>query len=361
MPALESSATSAVSTITSVVSTSASLSPASLPSNGSGSDPPTAVPSRFSLHAVYWEMRALHHFTLSTSRTLPGNHLASIADCWAAKVPVLAMAYEPLMRALIALATLHLIAGGCTDPGLVHCRVAYLDAALRAHREELPSITHDATSANAVCFTSILLLIDAFATLHERALTPYEPPMQWLWIVQGTRSIFEACYPVVKDDPASSIMILISSAHFYTPASVYTKDNAAAFQYLLAETAGGGLDAGSSGPGPDPDLLRAYQPCVTYIGSIWTAIQAGEPVMGLCRRLMSFACASPVAFLQLVENKVPRALVILAHFFALTVYAKDIWWVGNTAAREVQAIYAYLGPDMQPLMEWPMEIVASGG
>lgn len=70
----------------------------------------------------------------------------------------------------------------------------------------------------------------------------------------------------------------------------------------------------------------------------------------LCRGMMSFPCLAPPLFLDLAAGRVPRALAILAHFFALVARVRALWWVGATPAREVRAIRRALAPRYRRLL-----------
>lgn len=329
-----------------------SASPSSSTSAGYRGDN-TADSSEFSknpgLGSVHWEMRAFHHFTVATSRTLPGSHIPAVHECWSVQVPKLALDYEPLLNTLIAVSTLHLILTphgdpGPVDPALLACRTTYLDAALRTHRQMLSQLSPQ--TADSACFTSVLLLIDAFAVLQSRALEPYEPPARWMRIVQGARTVFEAAIPLVSADGACNITAIISSspASMSEPSELFTEANLQRFPYLLEQ----------SDEALDPETRAVYRETISCMGGISFAVESGELTMALCRRLMSFACLVPPPFLDLVEARTPRALVILAHFFALTSQARELWRVGNTPEREVQAIRHSIPPRLRHLLNWPV-------
>lgn len=290
-------------------------------------------------------MRALHHFTVATSRTLPGSHIAAVHECWSVQVPKLALDYEPLMNALIAIATLHLTLEpherpSAVDPALLACRDTYLDAALRTHRQTLGQL--NLHTADSVCFTSILLLIDAFAVLQKRVLDPYEPPIHWMRIVQGVRSVFEAAYPLINANSTSNIMAIIasSSENMFNPSAIFNQSNLRQFPHLVDE------DDESF----NKENQTTYHQTISCVGSISSAVKSGESTMALCRRFMSFACLVPPAFLDLVEARATRALIILAHFFALTSQARELWWVGDTPEREVNAIRLNIPPELEHLL-----------
>ena len=66
----------------------------------------------------------------------------------------------------------------------------------------------------------------------------------------------------------------------------------------------------------------------------------------------------PETFIRFLEEGRPRALVILAHYFA-TAVKLDNWIMGDTAQREIRGILAVLPVEWHVLMRWPLEVVES--
>lgn len=293
---------------------------------------------------TYWELRSFHHFAVQTSITLPGSHLSDVKDCWSLQVPIIALSYKPLWNEILALAALHLMAQGCQDTELLTCRAVSLDEALQTYRPALSKLSPE--TADAACFTAILLLVDAFAVLQHRELGTYEPPNQWLRIVRGARTVFEDSYSLAKTR-SSSIMTIVSS--FPGEKTPDIEHGARLLAHLLQPCAGEPLQSGL--------VTEIYKQTVRHLGSIHVATMSQEEPLALCRRLMSFPCLVPPLFLDLVEQKQPRALVMIGHFFALSIYIKHLWWVGDTPYREVQAIRGQLPVEFQHLMVWPCQLV----
>ncbi|KAI0506697.1 hypothetical protein F5B22DRAFT_440269 [Xylaria bambusicola] len=298
----------------------------------------------------YWKLRVFHHFAVATSGTLAGSHIPAVKDCWSSQVPILALDHRSLLNAILAISALHLISSGHSDHELRSFRAMSLNVALEAHREAL-SLVRKQETADAACFTSILLLVDAFASLRHRPLdNTYQPPMQWLRLTHGVRCVIEALSSLVQTtgvkSPAS-IMPIITS--FSQDRYLSGRDSTGRFSHLLQ-------------PLPDEtpfsrETLDAYREAVNLLDSIEAAAESREPARAISRGLMSFACLVPAQFLQLVETNEPRALVILAHLFALCAHARDLWWVGDTPYREVIAIGDYLPLTMKSLVEWPQKLV----
>jgi hypothetical protein len=302
---------------------------------------------------------------VATSETLPGSHLPGVRKSWSEQVPVLALSYKPLWNQLVALSALHLLASSnhAEDPALLACRADAHSAALQSYRPALGQLGPD--TAEAACFTSILLLVDTFASLQQRRprLDGYDPPVHWLRVTQGTRAVFEAAETSSgsSSNPASGIMTVIASSNHNQAVSSGGDSGSREFAYLLGPLPGD-LEAEAE-PEPEQrrDIARAYEETVDRLRLIRAAVEAGEPLLALCRRFMSFACLVPPLFVDLVERKAPRALAVLGHFFALAACARELWWVGDTPAREVHAIRDGLPPELRHLMEWPCEFVADQG
>jgi hypothetical protein len=293
----------------------------------------------------YWQMRLFHHFTVATSNTLPGSHLVPVKDCWAVRVPLLALdEHKALWNSMLALAARHMVAQGCKDDDLIACRAASYAAALQRYRPLLSELS--AENADAACLTSILLLVDIFASLQQRSLDAYEPPMEWLRVVQGTRAVFEASYRLVRTDATSNTMTIITSYsenyHEHPLRGEVMHDLA----HLVSPDA-------LSEHARDPTMADTYVNTVRRMSYILFAVKSGEPPEQLARRLMAFPCTAPAEFLDLVARQEPLALIILGHFFALSASAHPLWWVGETPTREVEAICRHLPLQYVALMDWP--------
>ncbi|UNI22774.1 hypothetical protein JDV02_008630 [Purpureocillium takamizusanense] len=298
-------------------------------------------------HDEHMELRLLHHFTLFTSATLPGAHLKRIKDCWSIDVPRLAFTYKPLLHSVFAIAALHLSRANPDEAGLpdVHCM--YLEQALREHRLCIGGMTTQ--TADAVCFTSILLQVDVFATLQYRPVASYEPVNEWMYLVRGSVPVFEAALEIMRRDThPANIWYIIDTF----PISLRTNPDAGSFSFLLPSV-------------PDDDdeddetALQAYRGAVAHVNATWLAMEAKEHPQISCRRLMVFPLLVTTEFIDLLEKRRPRAMVVLAYFLALLAPLSDIWWIGDTAHRYIVALRRILPDQWEHLMSWPVEMTTS--
>lgn len=282
--------------------------------------------------------------------TLPGACVPDVLKTWSQDVPRLAFAHEPLLHAIFVIsidAMQHL--APCPGPTLADLpshRANYLASTFENHRKAVASLTKE--SADAAAFTSILLSIYAFENMQDRPLEPYEPPMAMLQLSRGVTEVFKSVKSIVQDNPESKIKIMMDYGNsFLRQTNVGNEESRAPFSYLLD-----GIDDAARARGDEV----AYQQAVWYVGSVFAATERGENPLMYARRLLLFSILGPTRFLELLNMHDQRALVILAHFFAVATSCKDLWWIGNIPSREILAIDAYLGMSWRQEMVWPVEM-----
>lgn len=107
----------------------------------------------------------------------------------------------------------------------------------------------------------------------------------------------------------------------------------------------------------DEMTAEAYRKALSYIGSMKQAIADGEQDMSLCRRLGGFGLMVPQPFVEFVEEGRPRALVVLAHYFAVAALLEGVWWVGGTGRREIKRIAERLDGEWLGMIQGPLELI----
>ncbi|RFU30649.1 hypothetical protein B7463_g5685, partial [Scytalidium lignicola] len=295
------------------------------------------------------ELRLLHNYIHNTTVTISNSHFPTVKDTWAIEVPKLAFRYESLQYAIFSLSALHLMN---EEPDNMELRDAYRDytsLTLRKHGETI--LTLDSESADAIGFTSILILMAIFAYLQERVIEPYTPPLSWLNISNATGNVFKIALETIQQNRASKLMTVLGASPVFTEReAVYNEENRKEFGELLQ----------NNPPFDEPYDLEswaAYERALSFIGSVKAAIKDGEHAMATCSRLITFAVIVPDKFINLVEAQRPRALVVLAHYFGLCNTMQNIWWLGNIGQREVLGIQTALPPQWQKYIAGPVSMV----
>ncbi|KAI9934832.1 hypothetical protein MW887_000451 [Aspergillus wentii] len=235
------------------------------------------------------------------------------------------------------------------EPGNVEMASAqqrYLTLAIQKHRRAVLELgSHNAAP---VCFISLMILSTLFSNESGREMVPYSPPMEWLRMGNGVQNVFSVIVDNITNWDMSRVGEMFDSTHWLSDLSrLFVEENRKDFLYLLQPDASGDQWQGEL---LDPRVRESYEKTLSYIGSCYNAFNDAESAVQLCRRLLSFAIIIPSSFVELLAEQRPRALVILAHFYALVARLPYVWLFGDTGKREVSAIQKAISPGWQQEM-----------
>ncbi|KAL8397636.1 hypothetical protein RB594_004373, partial [Gaeumannomyces avenae] len=119
----------------------------------------------------------------------------------------------------------------------------------------------------------------------------------------------------------------------------------------------GGGGGSSSSNSTRQTTRQAYEHAVAVLNWAHKIPHKGSP--------LAFPATVSRRFVELVEDRRPRALAILASFFALLKCLDQVWWLRGMARREVLGIVSlfnsdYFGPDVErqwwPHLEWSVRV-----
>lgn len=328
------------------------------------------------------ELRLLQTYITHTSPTFPSGHNPETLNLWSVVVPKLAFASPNLLYAMFAIASLHLHVLCPNDIEIQSARQHYLSLALRHHQKGVASL--NSSTADAVMFASIIILNDAFSSLQVRCIKPYTLPMHWLQMARGTASVFAVALGIIKHDPNAKAMALLRTKPALTrpEEKLNRPDIPPLFNAILTYPSPHIQNYHNDG-GPDPSIppshLTVYIQTLSYLSNIHLNIVQREHPMATARRFTAFGLQVPKLFIDLVEERQPRALVIFAYYFAMATclvegggpsdtvtvqmkngedldLGKTFWWMGNMVRREIGGISGILPGGWEPLMSWPRRV-----
>lgn len=236
-----------------------------------------------------------------------------------------------------------------TDMDSLNHYRTYLSMALNEHNKEIARLSVD--NVDSACLTSSLFRVHGFIRLQDRSLEPYTPPIEWLRMTGASNVTFRRAYGLSKVHPNSIGLKMMSSVSYLIEErrnDNYSHD----LRHLLQRQ--GAHELSESW---DDEIADAYKMAVNCIGLAWKSINSFDPPGTLCRRLIVFPMMVDKRFLDLVEERRPRALVILAHYFALLNTLSKFWWVSTAGSREVLAIQAEVSEEWQVHLELPLAIL----
>lgn len=375
--------------------------------------PPSAAITTTSPVSRMLELKLMHHYTAYTCRTLSFT-APMTEEIWRVTVPKLAFGgAQHLADAVLAVAALHLRSKNPSDKELIRASHAYMAASIAEYSAALGRGI-DQTNAEALFLTSALIAFQSTATRtftkdeitfsgmsnraedgteRTSALGVYAVPFSYFHSFQGVKAIIAASWQYLRQSP---VVTQIINSQVALQLDFSTSDRGF-FGHLLEGLEeelstmearikpyppGGEVDGfpavpnGLPGQSPLPPpsaedgspagglpqetvstTRQAYQHAVAVLNWAHKIPHKGAP--------LSFPATVSRRFVELLEERRPRAMAILACYFALLRSLDGVWWLHGMARREVLGVASlfnsdYFGADAYrrwwPHLEWAMRI-----
>ena len=293
----------------------------------------------------------MHHYSSVTSQQhFLANHDPGIKDVYARLTPILALKHVSLMNSLLATAALHIYK---LDPEKIEFRDIhrrYFNAAVVDQRQAVSRINAD--NADALCIAAAFISFQALSMRHESQ--DYSPPSVWIDLATGHQSLFQSAWTWIIE--SNQILAIVNAEpnlqDFKEKCWKEYPDN---FPDHLEMIFSGLLDFQDASEDLDPDRISAYKWSMGYVGHTLNWIEAKEDPSKIRRLFAAFGAMAPPTFKTLVRERQSRALVILAHFFAIMKAVDDVWWLRGVSEREVFGIQGLLPERWQWAMAWPIQ------
>lgn len=241
---------------------------------------------------------------------------------------------------------------------LSNARNQYFANALAQQRTAVEHL--DIANIDEVSFSALLISLNAFSMLRERSLDPYTPPMAWLEMGYGAGVVMRQAAEFLSETSLSKTKEIIETTlpiHQNFEPQTMGEEVLRPYEALLKhlnDNAEESMDAG------EPE---ACVQAVKTVAALRRAFQTGEPEYVHLRRICMFPFMLKGKFIELVRERRPAALVVLAHFFAAIANTQALAYLGNTgdglttSGREVTAIRRHVPESWHGLLVWPMDEV----
>ncbi|KAJ5085775.1 hypothetical protein N7532_010546 [Penicillium argentinense] len=297
------------------------------------------------------ELRLMHHWTTTTAETMSSAQLASVREMWSVSVPQMAFEYEPLLHTLLALGAAHrstLLPDEANSLRPVY--QGYIDSALRRHRPVTSDLNEN--TGESVALNAVLLSLYTLFLRSEPSSEPYEPPMMWLSMAHGIRTVMAQVFHQLVRNKSRLCPLLFAQPTLWDRKEQATSYDGPAkpFHFLLSYRR-------------DEEVLddkdeSAYMDAVQYLERLYVAVETHEPEFIVRKMFSGFPPVVPRHFLRLVSDKRPRALAILARLFALGKTVDNIWWLRGIPEKEVVGINSIMPAQWRWTMDWPLILVS---
>lgn len=294
------------------------------------------------------ELRLMHHWVTATAETMSSAQVAGVREMWSISVPQMAFEYEPLLHTLLALGAAH---RATLLPDELHSLRpvyhGYIDSALQRHRPVTAKL--DGNTSEAVCLNAVLISLYTLFLRSEPSSAPYEPPLLWLSMARGIRTVLKEVYHRLLESNSRLNPLLLAQPTLWNQESNY-KGPEKPFHFLLAYR--------HEEEAMDRETEEAYTGAVKYLERLYMAVQMQEPEYVIRKTFTGFPPVVPLHFLDLVYEKRPRALVILSYLFALGKKVENIWWLRGIPEKEVRGINGIVPPEWKWTMAWALNLVS---
>ena len=319
------------------------------------------------------ELQLLHHFTTVVIFTFPASDSKANLAVWTEYGVGMSFEHPFLLNSILALSALHFVCilrGTAKDstsnsptfskPQSIKSPVGtispikahrmYLNLALKQHREAVDAINQN--TANALLLSTILLSYQALGFTQDcDSDVSYSPPTHWLRLVKGIAEIARAIEPFVKDAPLTEFMARESGKpDLLDSDAIFNRDNCQPFLSLLNFTL-------FPEPDFDPEVKKTYEMTLAYIGGIYNDLRDRETDRVVFRRIFAMGLMVPEQFIDLIEQRRPRALAILAYYCSTLRAIDDTWIFRGMAEREVKGLQTILPAEWQWSLQWPQSML----
>ncbi|KAI5456009.1 C6 finger domain-containing protein [Mariannaea sp. PMI_226] len=296
------------------------------------------------------ELQLFHQFTSETGPSLAIDDFS--LKTWVSAIPGLAMQSDAILYSVYCVTAAHRV---FRDPenreehlGICH---TYLSMALREHAKEVSQLSKE--NLDTVVVTSSLLRLYNTFMLRERPLVPYQPPTEWMRATGSSSAIFRQLWSLIEDDHDCIAWSIVSSATIILDEEARNApENREGLLHLLQRQ-----EPYELAEPWDAGVYEAYETTINYIGGVWLSMNKNESPADIARKLAIFPMLVDKRFIALLEEQRPRALVILAHYFALLSMLRGYWWIGDTGQRELCAALEVIPDEWKGLMTWPLQIL----
>ncbi|KAM0476150.1 hypothetical protein ACHAPX_006567 [Trichoderma viride] len=261
-----------------------------------------------------------------------------------------ALRSDAVLYAVCMVAALHKahISGDDSSKYMDHC-LTYANLALQSHHHQVANLDPD--NVDFSCLASSLLRLYRYYQLQNRPLEPYTPPMEWLRMCNTSNIVFRKAWGFVeerRETVSGRLMLEISQ-------NLEEKDrmeHSNELVHLMRRQEPHELEEQW-----DDQVLNVYKRTLSCLGWLWKHRFDSDPPYGVSRRLFLFPMIVDAQFVIFVEEQRPRALIILAHYFALLAIIRRMWYIGDAGLREANAIAAVVPPAWLGMLIQPLEIL----
>lgn len=317
----------------------------SSPASSTNSNP-TPVADSLPVNKLHLEL--FHHFISHDVTSLClDNHLSS---GYSLEMTKCTLAAPFLMNEVLGFAALHLSIVRPLQQSFYRHHAAELQThALTEFNTANLDLTPD-TCLPMFLFSSIL----ALHMLSEKLLFRIggfdlflEDFVQSLRLHRGVRAVTNQSWPLLLKSPLK--FLLEAEGNALKSNQDNSRDECATLMELV-----------DSSDSLNMSIRNTYRDTIKHLQTAFDGSHQHPSRFSAIGPIISWPVIIPPRYIDLLEERTPEALVILAYFGALLHLHREMWMFGDSGAYIVTSIKGYLGPDWNIWLHWPSEFVQTG-
>jgi len=291
-------------------------------------------------------LELLHFYTTTTSFTF--STIPERQNLWHRIVPQIAFNYRFLLHGILSISALQLAY-------LQPANKASLYAEASVHHQisvaEFRSAMLEITQENChACFAvSSLLFFYAWASsegivdIFFASCTVKDTTIEWVGLVRGSSTLLMAAWSWLLDGPLGVLFRVPGEPPLN--GSPEEDEKLASLQQLW--------DA----PHLNFDVaeVEALNKALALLREVnnWTP-DFGTEICAVAATL-SWVVQVPEAFIVMVSQRRPEALVLLAHYCIVLSKVDHFWWINGMSRQLLQTIHSSLGKEWESSIGWPLQ------
>jgi hypothetical protein len=291
-------------------------------------------------------MEFLLHYKFSIAIPELGNDFDS---AFTTMVNKLALQFPWLLHAVLAISARHLAVIKPESSSL------YLSEAFQLQNEAInifntERLRIDETNCSAaLLFSSILgrhMLVDSLAGLESDGSVLLNSYCQYVQIHRGLRAIASDSWQLLSESEIWPVLLFAGIQRPRTARGTELTD----LRRWIQES-----------QGLDQEALEVCLEAVNLLQVGLDEIRTSKAHLRQYQMAFIWSVCNPAKFNELVKQRLPQALVILAHYAALLHHAREIWQIGDAGYRFLHMVCNALGPGYGSQLWWIRNLVFESG
>lgn len=326
------------------VSHSSSLTPSNV-------DPfhyPDLVSTKKSTDLDISDLQLMHHFTTVTAFDMANKQTGEALAMWQTHAIVLGFKHDFLLRGLLAVSAFH---QSYLKP---HMKAEYdlkasthQSLAIQSFQEVLGSVNE--SNCHALFVFSCIIIVLSFASSSKDKASDFQTDvLHWFYLLRGCNEVLKLHRETLRE---SFLKPLLDELHYAENHAAYSVQDAHRITALF-----------SLCNSKDDEL--ASEACVLAIHALLSTFVQASILRGRGEGTVLASFVWPInlppEFLDLLSDRRPEALVILAHYCVLIYWGEtqDTWFLNGWARYMMDTIQELTPEEWHEHLEWPDSVIA---